>query len=318
MKLKSSQTIAATIFLVLQSSANGMALKPITDGVEHQSLSRAVSQIIASLEGDTLSATNVIKVTSHDADAKYIDPFTETIVRSFNGLFELHIRDYDDMRAMRWTRHNALLIVSKIMSMARMEQFLIAWNFESQRKLLIVLLDETFAPLEGDIKRMLDIMWRKQVLNVHVVTLERSGDVALRTYFPFAKNACGQVHPVVWNIYRNATFERQREHFPRKDENFFRCALNVAVFNAAPYMIVLNGTGTIDVDGVDGKLLKTLASDLNFAINYVVVSEDLRWGEIYANQSATGASELVRIDLFMLHGRCSSVRVEMGKVGFLC
>lgn len=314
MKLKTLQSLAATILLALQSvassSADGMVLKPITDFAEHGSLSRAVTEIIESLEGDTPSATNVIKVTSHDAGAKYIDPFTETIVRSFNGLYEFHIRDYDDTRAMKWTRHNSLLVVSKISPMARIEKFLLSSNFDSQRKLLIVLLDKTFAPLESDIKRMLDVVWRKQVLNVHVVSLERSGDVALQTYFPFAKDNCGQVHPVVWNIYRNATFMQPREHFPRKDGNYSQCSLNVAVFNAPPYMIVRNQTGTIDVDGVDGKLLKTLARDLNFAINYIVVSEDFRWGEIYANQSATGASKLVRSDLFMLHGSRSGVRLE--------
>lgn len=297
MKLKSSQTLLAIIISIQSaalSSADKMVLNVLTDSAEHQSLSQAVTEIIRSLEGDTPSATTVIKVTSHDADAKYIDPFTETIVRSINGLFEFHIRVSDGGKAtiVKQTSHNALLIVSQAMTTRRMVKFLWSWRFESSRKILIVCLASTFSPLEMEL--MLNIMWRKFALNVHVVSLEANGDVALRTYFPFVKDCCGQVHPVLWNIYRNATFVLQREHFPRKNVNFHRCALSVAVFHAPPFFM-LNESGTIDADGVDGKVLKTLASELNFSINYVVVSQDVRWGELYANQSATGATEMVRL-----------------------
>lgn len=296
----SSKTFLVIILLIESatlSSAGKTMLNVITDSAEHRSLSQAVTEIIRSLEGDTPSAMAVIKVTSHDADAKYIDLFTETIVRNINGLFEFHIQDYDKVEAnMNWTRSNALLIVPKITSdsMRRVEQFLLSWKFELQLKLLVVFLDKNYTPLESDIKLLLDLMWRKFIVNVHVVSLERNGDVTLNTYFPYTKDFCGQVHPVVWDIYRNNTFLRQRDFFPRKNDDFFQCALHVAVFNAAPYMIVLDENGTIDVDGVDGRLLETISSELNFSINYIVLSEDLRWGEIYANQTATGATELVR------------------------
>lgn len=294
MKLKISESFLLLVLIesASLSSAGKMVLNAITDSAEHRSLSQAVIEIIGSLEGDTPSATDVIKVTSHDVDVRNIDPFTETIVRSINGVLEFHIRDYDGKKAMPRTRHNAVLIVSKIMPIRRMEKILLSWSFESfeRQKLLIVCLDEAFSPL----KLMLDIMWRKFILNVHVVLLERNGDVSLNTYFPFTKDFCGQVHPVVWNIYRNSTFMLHREHFPRKNENLFRCALDVAIFDAAPYMIIRNESGAVDVDGVDGKLLKTLSNELNFTINYIIVSEDFRGGEIYANQTASGASELVR------------------------
>lgn len=308
MKLKSSKTCFVVVLLVLiqstsLSSAGKTTLNEITNSVEHQRLSQAVREIIRSLDvgsnGDTPSATDVIKVTSHDVHGKDIDPFTETVLRNINGLFEFHIRDYDITKNIKRTRHNALLIVSKAMPEREIEEFLLSYNFESQKKLLIILLDKTFSPLQPHIKltvqALLEIMWRKFTLNVHVVTAASNGDVIFHTYFPFTKDFCGQVHPVVWNIYRNGTFVMQREHFPRKNENLFRCALNVAVFNAAPYMIVLDDSGAIDVDGVDGKLLKTLANELNFTIKYNVVSDDWRWGEIYANQSATGALKLVSL-----------------------
>lgn len=299
MKLKISQNFLLLIVLIESaslSSADKMMLNEITETAEHQSLSQAVIEIIGSLDGgDKTSATklNVIKVTSHDVDAKSIDLLAETIVKSVDGAFEIHMRKFDDAKSMKRTRQNTLLLVSETMSIREMEKFLLPFSFESNKKLLLVFLNKAAAK---NIKIMLDIMWRKFILNVHVVTLEGNGDVSLNTYFPFAKGFCGQVHPVVWDIYRNGTFVMQREqHFPRKDGNFFQCSLNVAVFNAAPYMIVLNASGSIDVDGVDGNVLKTLSRELNFAINYTVVSDDVRWGEIHANRSATGAMEHVSL-----------------------
>lgn len=301
MKLKKITTFVVLTMLMQSvsslSSAGKMMLNVITDPAELQSLSQAVIRIIRSLDGDKPSALDMI------LDEKNIDLFVETIVRDIHGLFDYRIRVTIRTKVIQ---NNALLIVSKPILTREMEQFLLSCNFEPHKKVLIVILDPTFSPSKDHIKLMLDIMWRKFILNVNVVisSPQRNGDVLLNTYFPFAKDVCGQVHPVVWNIFRNGAFEAtQREHFPRKDKDFFQCPLIAAVFNAPPYMIVLNESGKIDVDGVDGNLLKTLSRELKFAINYEVVSEDIRWGELYANKSASGALEVVSNNQFLHSAR---------------
>lgn len=75
-----------------------MMLNAITDSAQRRTLSQAVREIIRSLDGDTPSATFVIKVTSQDLDARNIDLFTEAIVRSNNGLLKLPILDNDQER----------------------------------------------------------------------------------------------------------------------------------------------------------------------------------------------------------------------------
>jgi hypothetical protein len=300
MKLKNFKSLLTmTIFVIesasLSSAGDKMMLNMITkSSLEHQSLSQAVTEIIRSLEGKA-SVTNVIKVTSPDGDIKNIDLYTETIVKHINGPFELHIRDCDDVkRTVKHSEYNVLLLLSEAKTIREMEFFLSSLDFESDKKVFIVFLDKSFPSSQNNIKLMLDIMWRKFILNVHVVTREANGDVQFHTFFPFAEDFCGQVHPVVWNIFRNQAFVKQREHFPRKDENLFRCALRVAVFNAPPYMIVKEDRyGKIDLDGIDGNLLKMLSNELNFMINFTVVSEDVRWGEIYSKENATGAFQLV-------------------------
>jgi anti-anti-sigma regulatory factor len=274
MKLKISNFFLIFNFLLIESAS--------LSSEQHQSLSQAVLEIIGSLdEGDAASAKlSVIKVTSLEADDIVIDLFIEVIVRGFGGVLEIH----DEPTP---TRNHALIIATSALSI---EKFLRSFRFDPQNKLIVTIVASS--PSAAAVKRMLDVMWRKFILNVHVVTREGNGDVALSTYFPFGEDFCGQVHPVVWNIYRKGAFVEQRDHFPRKTDDFHRCQLSVAVFNAAPYM-VLNGS---DVEGVDGNVLKTLARELNFSINYVYVSDDERWGEIHANRSATGALELVSCD----------------------
>lgn len=285
MKLK---TLNFLLVVLIQSASLSSA--------QHQSLPQAVCEIFRSLDkSDPASAKlSVIKVTSHEIDNEIIDPFTEAVVRGFNGLLEIHAREYDEAKALKVTRNHALLIASTATTIRQMEKFLSSFRLETQQKLVVAFVGENSSPsaAANNVKRLLDVMWRKFILNVHVVR-SQNGDVALNTYFPYGEEFCGQVHPVVWNIYRNGAFLHQREHFPRKTHDFSGCRLSVAVFNAPPYMIVLNGNGNVSVDAVDGRILQTLARELNFSINYVVVSDDLRWGEIHANRSATGALELV-------------------------
>lgn len=301
MKLRTAKNFLVMAIVLLQSKPSA-GDEAITDGSgELQSLSQAVTEIVESLGGDKPSATGVIKVTSHGAaDATDIDLFTETIARRINGPLELHIRDYDEAKAATKTSgySSALLVLSA--ATREMENFLLSLKLEAHKKFLIVLLDKNSpSSRNSSIKLLLDIMWRKFILDVHVVTAEPNGDVSVHTFFPFTKDFCGQVHPVVWNIFRRGAFVAAREHFPRKDGNLFGCPLRVAVFSAPPFMIVHDdASGAVDVDGADGLLLKTLASKLNFSIDYTIVSEDVRWGEIYANRTATGALQLVTLRSF--------------------
>lgn len=271
-----------------------LRLNTINSG-EHKTLSQAVLEIIKSFKIESTSVLDVIKVTSYKNDAKKIDPFMETFLLDFNGSFKLQLHDTKKEKARKSSRNIVLMIIAKVLPSDEMKSLLLRYNFDTQQKFLIVLLDELSGNLNNDVKLMLDIMWRLLIVNVQVVTNinETNGEVSLQTYFPFTKDFCGQVHPVTWNTFKNGTFLVQNEHFPQKILNLFKCTLNVAIFNAAPYMIVTNNSGVIEAEGVDGKLLMTLSEKLNFSLNFFVVSEDFRWGEVFQNKTTSGALELV-------------------------
>lgn len=280
------------IFIVSQqllaSNESEIRLNGINSVVKHTAMTRAVLEIIR----ETTSALDIIKVTSHKNDVEIIDSFVENILWGLNGSLKLQF--YNAREKAKKLCSNVLLIVSQKISNDELEALPLQNSFIADKKFLIVLLcDENSDDLFNTVKLLLGIMWRKSVMNVQVVS-KNNDDVLLKTYFPFTKDFCGQVHPVIWNIFRNGTFlQRHREHFPRKDANLFRCALKVAIFSAAPYMILANNSGTIGVGGIDGTLLMTLSEKLNFSTEFLVVSEDFRWGEIFQNRSASGATELV-------------------------
>lgn len=63
-------------------------LRNVTNNsAKHQNLFPAVIRIIRSLAGDRTSVMDVIKVTSHDVDAKNIDLFVGRVVKNIHELF---------------------------------------------------------------------------------------------------------------------------------------------------------------------------------------------------------------------------------------
>lgn len=292
MEKNALKSIFLTIFLL--SSAEFLQKKIPSTGISdrHKNLSNAIKEVVRSF--DTPSAMCIIKVCANeDITDEIADDLTESLAANNDDVKEIYARNYSDVNASRKIRMNAVLIFSSEMTILEIEDFLkLSFHFSSDKKLLIILLNPDI--VQSDMKLILDITWNNFITSIHVVTIEINGDVTLHTYFPYTKDFCGQARPVIWNIYRNGKFIMQRDHFPRKDENFFGCPLIVAIFDAAPYMIIHNESETIDVDGVDGNALKTISSKLNFSLNFTIISDDLRWGELYDNNNATGASELVR------------------------
>lgn len=280
----------------LMKSVSSMTTNSPDHETDHLYLSQAAIEVVGSLTNDTPSIVDIIKVTSDNADTRVVNLIIETIVRNIDKVFQYRIQDYEERITME---NNALLVVSDAISSHEIEHFLMSLSYNSHKKVLIVFLDTTSSVLQHRIKLILNTMWRKFILNVAIINVN-DGEVHLNTYFPFSNDFCNQVHPVLWNIYRNGAFESPRDHFPQKNQNFFKCQLSVAVFHMPPYMFVINESGTVEVDGVDGNLLKTLSKKLNFAINYVIVPEDVRWGGLYANQTATGAMELVSEFLLLI------------------
>ncbi|XP_055611403.1 uncharacterized protein LOC129758007 [Uranotaenia lowii] len=147
--------------------------------------------------------------------------------------------------------------------------------------------------MTGEILRL---MWKLYVVNVHVLFSEpKQGFVLSYTFFPFTVKFCEQVEPTVWNIYFNGRFLSNRKHFPSKLTNLHQCPLHVPVYTYSAFMQLEHDVqGHLTrVFGVDVRLLRYLSRKLNFSYVFHEVPDNLRFGLIYENGTATGAMQMV-------------------------
>lgn len=222
------------------------------------------------------------------------------IWRHFGNDITFQLEDFNDVTPAATIRSNNILIMDYVLQAKYFHKLLSPAVFNFQGYFLIILTQEVAT--NSAIKTMMEMLWKKFILNVNVlVRMDYNNTEAwiLLTYFPFNKDSCGQINPVILNTFQSGKFQIQNTTFyPRKDTHLHNCTLKVGVFHAPPYMflktkMIDNRNVSVGIDGMDGQLLMTIAKYVNFTYELVVVPESIRWGEIYRNGTATGAFKLV-------------------------
>lgn len=274
----------ALLLLVGLAAAN-LSNLGIDEVEKHQQMSAAVIEIIQSLK----SVKSVSLITSKNYD------FVENIAKKLDeNAIEINGTNRN------W-RGLSLIVLDEI-SFEEIDESFLSSIIKPQENVIVVFENDESSTSRLAVKKILEIFWRMFVLNIQVL-VSNNGEIHLLTFFPFTEGFCNEVQPVLWNIFENSAFRWEREHFPSKAQNFFKCELSAAIFSAPPYMILKSESGNVEIDGgVDGNILETLAAKLNFSLKFFIVSEDLRWGEIIGdnldkneltNLTVTGAIGMV-------------------------
>lgn len=109
--------------------------------------------------------------------------------------------------------------------------------------------------------------WSLHIANAIVLipTLDHT-KIHLYTYFPYRPHNCEVIEPVIFDIYfENGSFSRNAPIFPNKFRNFFKCPLMISTYTFSPFISVKSiSTGLFHLDGIEGRMLVTLAQRLNF------------------------------------------------------
>lgn len=137
--------------------------------------------------------------------------------------------------------------------------------------------------------KMFEAFWTKHIVNVVVMFMPHANkhEVLLYTYFPFSAFYCERAVPVQLNQYLVNKFLNKIVHFPEKLTNFYGCPVSVVTFKNPPFMFYdVDKNGNVEVDGIDGTVLRVLAQQLNFNVTMFVDPEN--WGRIYDNGTVTG------------------------------
>lgn len=108
--------------------------------------------------------------------------------------------------------------------------------------------------------------WQTDIVNINILTYSEvtSGPaVLLYTYFPFTpSHYCGEFVPVVWNSFESGHFvQTNKQFFPLKTKNLFRCSISILVAPIRPYIFeTQNYSGsTYDFEGIEYNLLHELS-----------------------------------------------------------
>lgn len=146
------------------------------------------------------------------------------------------------------------------------------------------------------IKKILTDLWSLYIVNANVIVSnpEIRNDAILLTYFPFSRNHCYKVHPILWNYYLNGEPTIKKVAFPDKIQNMWGCPIIVVTFEVEPFMYVTKREdGTFYTDGIEGTLLRVLSQRMNFTSLIEIPSDGDMWGIILANGTKTGACKLL-------------------------
>lgn len=146
----------------------------------------------------------------------------------------------------------------------------------------------------SDFRTIFQKMFQLYIVNANIIvkSKENPEEVLLYTFFPFEENKCAQIHPILWNTFRNKKFISNKTVYPKKLKNMNKCPLTIATFDKPPFILLSKNGSKYSVDGIEGKLINFLSERMNFTQNILTPSDGIR-GVINANGSSTGASKLL-------------------------
>ncbi|XP_055910412.1 uncharacterized protein LOC129944774 [Eupeodes corollae] len=169
-------------------------------------------------------------------------------------------------------RHYIVIAVDSFSAMDKLFREINVMHFNIDGHLVIVL--KTFeGHYHSDMVKIFDLCWEIGIVNANVVVEVIPGAVMMFTYFPFTKTSCAIVAPVLFNRFTNSEWEND-DLFPSKIRNLQGCPLNCGTWEDEPYLKVLhNEQENQEYNGIEGKLLEFIASQMNFTINFYFLNE---------------------------------------------
>lgn len=150
--------------------------------------------------------------------------------------------------------------------------------------LLLVVLVERIR----EVDEIFRIAWSKQIVNVNVMYEVSNGSIFVESFLPFRSESCNSTSSVVINEFKGGKFTQDMEtFFPDKLRNLHLCPVGIALANTSrPYIFVnLYADGRYDYKGGEIELLRTLASALNFRLNFSYIGLE---GFLFENGSSEG------------------------------
>jgi hypothetical protein len=139
-------------------------------------------------------------------------------------------------------------------------------------------------------------LWKNYMVNSLFLqpSFRDNSTINIFTSFPFTKNHCEHVHPILYNTFNiSHGFAKNNAHFPNKVGNFHDCPLKISTVEIAPFsMLKKNFTGQINGWGIDGIFTTVVGRELKS--NYEkIFTHQKTWKNSSAENAMEKALEMV-------------------------
>jgi len=249
-------------------------------------LTDAVSDIIFKFYMNESSAINVMSATVEEQYSEALQGTINEILYNLRSKIVVQVEEYFSIQSSKRKKRHNLIFCDTYESFLKIYEVMDLQHFDFQGFYLIIISNNTGNNYEMMVN-MFERLWIKQIVNINILWMPQ-GNVAetmMYTYYPYSESYCGKAIPIKLNQFRFGKWLHESHFFPNKMSDLHGCPLHVATFRNPPFMIIKEH-GIVEVDGIDGILLRVLAQKMNF--NVELYLSELLWGDVYANGSSTG------------------------------
>lgn len=243
----------------------------------------ATVEIIEHFYGQRTSGVNLIASLSNERN---LDFCNNVIQKSI--MVPIYNENVQHLKPLQRTRFFNVILVDDVAALENFFNTITPELYNYGGFYLIVLVNGFANGWETFIKQFWDI----SIFHLNFL-VQTKNSASMYTFKPFTAEGCGNTSAVLSNKYKDGAFV-VKKYFIKTVHNLYNCPIKVVTFHFPPAMIMKKlDDDNYDLDGFEGNLLKQLAVDLNFTIQLVNVSEEVRWGSLNENGTSTGAIKMV-------------------------
>lgn len=148
-------------------------------------------------------------------------------------------------------------------------------SFKFNGRYLMVLTDGEIP----QVNEIFNLFWRKHIYNVNIIFRTINDSTVIKSFNPFIHKKCNIPSTIIINEFKNGSFLKPEteDFFPNKMQNLHQCPITVAIAdNRQPFVFAKfkKKSSMSELSGRDIKLIKLLAEQLNFKINYTFIGPD--------------------------------------------
>lgn len=239
------------------------------DLAENSTLVKAVSDIFT--EVFYLDITTVNLITSDSSNNSQVQDFKNQLTaKSFTSSKAIIRQDSSNNHVGGQVKKFSIFIVNDLKELQDVFTKISAKIFKFNGFYLIVIIGDEVVELQ----KIFELFWNLQIFNLNIIYESSSNVVEVKTFMPFGAKKCNDMTPILINQYKDGEFiNGVKDFFPDKVKNLYKCPIRVAVFNKSePSVFVKHSEkGDLEFSGSDINMVKALAQNLNFKINYTLI-----------------------------------------------